>query len=152
MAYTTINALRDDLEGVIEGLNPSGETLGVDEYLRTGDHWSWDDRAATKADRAYTVGPVNPETPTMFGAVDEIDYQGSVDVVVGHVIPNNRRDGEMRRDTDLTQIMQALEKKANFPSGCSLVRHVTTDTVEQTEGKYWKSTMTFEVHFALAAP
>ena len=152
MAYTTINALREDIEDVIAALNPGGETLGCDEYVRTGEHWSWDDRAEASLDRAYTVDPVRAMEPTMFGAVDEIDYQGEVEVTIGHVIPANRRDGEMRRDTDLVQIMQALEKKANFPSGCSLVRHITTDTVEMLESKHWKTIAKYEIHFALAAP
>jgi hypothetical protein len=93
----------------------------------------------------------------MFGAVSEQDYVGPCTITIGHVISGDRETSVARLNTDLLQIKLALEKKANFPSGVSLIRNDDGwDTVESesdsSKGRYWVTEIMFDITYALAAP
>jgi hypothetical protein len=152
MAYTTLNAIKAAIENLIQSLDPVGDPMGNGKYARTGDHFSWDDKPNAQFDRRFTAGDIDRGTPTMFGSIAEIDYAGSIRIRIGHAYSSDMRAGDRRRDTDLAQIQQALEKKNNFPSGVSLVRFDGQVVSDRNVSKHWISTLSFEIHFALQAP
>lgn len=152
MAYTTLNAIKSELEALITSTDPGGNPYGVGKYKRVPTHYSWEDKPKARLDRCFSVSDVDRGTPTMFGSIAEIDYAGSFMVRIGHAYTSDMREGDRRRDTDLAQLQQILEKKTNFPSGVSLVRYDGQTIVERETSKHWITTMTLEIHFALQAP
>jgi hypothetical protein len=149
MAYTTPDALINALAKVVEDLTPTGDAHTQDEYTRLGEV-SWPDRSDSEKDRHFVVSRLSRGIPTMFGTVDEIDYDGSFLVEIGHALLHDETDGVLRRDVDLHQISAALEKKGNFPSGTSLIRWVGESIF--VEEDYWRSVLTFNIWYVLAAP
>jgi hypothetical protein len=151
MAYTTPKAIIDDLYRLVAGLNPAGKAAGgLYRYEARTESRTWADVPDSDKDRRYTVEGLTRSAVQMFGTIDEIDYGGSVQVQIMHAVTRKERDGMVRRDADLHQIAEELEKKANFPAGVSLVR-LDSQTVTQ-QGDHWLTVMAFRINYALAAP
>ena len=151
MATTTLNAIRDSLISTIEGLDPSGKAWKRGKYREGGRGFSWEVRERANYDRRFTVEDLKGGEPTFYGVTAETDYNGSVIIRIGHKITDDRKASIERRDTDLQQIRQNLEKMSNFPTGVSVVRLSSQETVEFREISYWLTNQVFNLHFTLAS-
>ena len=155
MASTTPAAMYTALRKLIKGLDPDGSAHGGEsefEYAAPG--FSWDDvedRAESDIDRRFTVHDLVRGTPQNFGSPSSYDYDGTIRVTIGHAITDDEAEGETRRDADLFQIIEELEKSGNFPSGVSLIRFVD-QTVSRYDESHWVSVLAFEMYFTIAAP
>jgi len=153
MAHTTAKAIINGLYSLIEGLSPDGETEGGNyEFEPRSEAATWDDVPESDKDRRFTIENLFRNEIQMFGTINEIDYGGTFDVHIMHAVTDDEREGMVRRDADLYQIMEELEKKANWTTltGVSLIR-LNGYTIRRTED-FWYSIITFRINFALAAP
>ena len=151
MAYTTTTAIRTALEDVIEALNPASPAMGNDRYRKLPLDREWDDIPDAKIDRGFSVGPITLMRHAMFGVVDERDWIGDVTITLGHAKGKNLDKGMERRNEDYVQVVQAIGKKGNYPSGVSLITHTATRTVRDDK-KFIVTEVDFELLFALEAP
>ncbi len=155
MAATTPAAIYLALRKLIKGLDPDGAAHGGEsEFFYAAPGFSWDDlerRAESDIDRRFTVHSLVRGIPLNFGSPAEYDYDGTIRVTIGHAITDDETEGETRRDTDIYQINEELEKYDNFPPGVSLVRFID-QIIERYDADHWKSVLAFELHYSIAAP
>jgi hypothetical protein len=154
MAFTTPKAIIDGLYSLIKSLDPDGKAAGGGYRFepRSG-ATTWDDVPDSDKDRRFTIEALTRSEIQMFGTINEIDYGGTCQVHIMHNISKEERDGMVRRDADLYQIAEELEKKANWATyltGVSLVRF-NSQTIRKLDN-HWYSILTFRINFALAAP
>jgi hypothetical protein len=156
MAFTTPKAVVDNLYSVIKGLNPDGPAKGGGYRFepRSGAA-DWDSVPDSDRDRRFTIENLRRAEIQMFGTISEIDYRGYFDLHIMHNIGKEERDFMVRRDADLYQLMEELEKKANWDAsipGVSLIRLDSYTITRTTDKKQWHSVLRFRINFTLAAP
>ena len=156
MAYTTPKAVVDNLYTVVKGLDPDGPAKGGGyKYEPRSGASDWDSVPESDRDRRFTIENLHRAEIQMFGTINEIDYGGTFDLHIMHNIGKEERDFMVRRDADLYQIMEELEKKANWDGsipGVSLIRLASYTILRTTDKKHWHSVLKFGINFALAAP
>lgn len=153
MAYTTPKAIIDGLYSLIKSLDPDGKAAGGGyEFEPRSGATTWDKVPESDRDRRFTVEALTRSNVQMFGTINEIDYGGTFQVHIMHNISKEERDGMVRRDADLYQIAEELEKKANWTSltGVSLIRF--NNQLIRKLDNHWYTVMNFRINFALAAP
>ena len=155
MAFTTPKAIIDGLYDLIKSLDPDGRAAGGGYRFepRSG-AVTWDDVPDSDRDRRFTVEALTRNDIQMFGTINEIDYVGTFDVHIMHNVTKEERDGMVRRDADLFQIMEELEDKDNFDTmaGVSLIRKDSYTSPKTMDKKHWYSVLRFRINFTLAAP
>lgn len=152
MTYTTTKAIRRSLESLIKGLDPTGLPMGRPTYKLAASGFEWGERIAkSDVDRKFTVEDIGPGEANTFGLTTEIDYTGRLRIMIGHKKQTNKQDGLERRNTDVIQIQQAVEKKQNFPSGVSNIRWESLTELDD-DPEYWVSEIDFRMTFTLQAP
>lgn len=151
MSYTTTIAIREAIESLITGLDPTGKPMGTPWYRKCAPGFDWDDRAESAVDRHFTVEMIGPGEPTIFGLTDEIDYSAPFQIMIGHLRSTDKQDSLDRMNTDLIQIQQAIEKKQNYPAGVSLMRYESMVLLD-TDENYWITEMDFRTVYTLQAP
>lgn len=153
MAFTTPKAIIDGLYDLIHSLNPDGKAAGGGyEFEPRSEAATWDDVPDSDKDRRFTVENLARAEIQMFGTVNEIDYGGTFQVHIMHNITDDEREGMVRRDADLYQIAEELEKKANWTglTAVTLIRF-NNQTIRRLDD-HWYSIMNFRINFTLAAP
>jgi hypothetical protein len=154
MATTTVTAIYTAFREKILSLDPDGKAHGgAAEFRYAAPGFSWGDmpRAESDWDRRFTVDNLRRGKPIGFGIQAHRQYQGTIQVTIGHFVTDDEHEGQVRRDADLHQIAEELEKKSNFPSGVSPVRLANQVTVK-LGGKFWRTVLTFRLQYYLAAP
>ena len=148
MATTTPQAVLENLRDLIDGLDPRGVAYGNGVYTTIP---SWESNPEADLDRRFCVHDLARGIPQNFGSPSSYDYDGTVRVSIGHSVLDDENQAGIRRDTDLMQIQEVLEKSANFPSGMSLIRFMD-QIIEREDEDHWRSVLVFEIFFTIAAP
>jgi hypothetical protein len=147
MTTTTIAAIKAHAEKYIRGLDPTGSAMGAGKYRVANSGHGWENRPSTETDRCFTVENFKRTEPMFFGSTSETDYRITFEVIIGHVLAAaNREACQTRRDTDIFQIAQYLEESGNFPSGCSIVRLLSSSIAEKSDR--WITTLTFDAQMS----
>ncbi len=151
---TTLTAIRDSLKATIRAIDPGGDPMGQGKYVITDSKFKWEERPNANFDRRITVADIKRGVPLFYGSTTDIDYHGTALVRVGHVIGSDVDSGIDRRDTDLDQIAAVLEKSSNFPAGVSIVRVAGPwgPSLPMPAGKFWLTTMIFDLTYSRLAP
>jgi ATP-dependent RNA circularization protein (DNA/RNA ligase family) len=154
MAYTTPKAIIDGLYDLVKSLDPDGKAAGGGyEFEPRSGAVTWDDAPESDRDRRFTVEALTRNDVQMFGTIDEIDYGGTFQVHIMHNISKEERDGMVRRDADLYQIAEEMEKKANWATHFTAVSLIRFNNQQMRKlEKHWYTIMTFRINFTLAAP
>jgi hypothetical protein len=154
MAFTTPKAIIDGLYDLIKSLDPDGRAAGGGYRFepRSG-AVTWDDVPDSDRDRRFTIEALTRDRPTMIGVISEIDYVGTFQVHIMHNITKEERDGMVRRDADLYQIAEEMEKKANWPTYLPEVFLIRfNNQLVRKLDKHWYTILNFRINFTLAAP
>jgi hypothetical protein len=143
--------MRDALEATVVGLTTSGKILRRKKYRRASTSPQlWDDRSKADLDREFSIENITSDENMTFGGINELDYTGEFDLVIGHSKTGDLKEGERRRDTDLLHIRKNLEAKSNYPTAVWLIRQTNMDTRDLE--KYWITTLTFNILYTVQAP
>lgn len=151
MSYTTLTAIRIALENVVGGLTPTSPHFRRTSYRKGSYNVNWDQKAQTDLDREFEIPEISISEPTMFGTLDEVHYVGEFVLIICHAKTGDVRTGLDRRDTDLRQVISAFSKTSNLPTAVSYIWHNGL-AIQELNDKFWLSTITFDIYFALAAP
>jgi len=152
----TITALRSAIESVIAKISPTGGARGRNKFRRASTSLSnhdWNERASADVDREFRVTSVRRGEILSFGSTTSNTYKGTFSIEIGHNKTGNVEAGWLRMDQDLHLIAATLEKSSNLPDGVHQIRLVEYgDPEDILEGKYWLSTLGFEIIYSMAAP
>lgn len=151
MASTTLAAIRTALETLMVGITLTNTVSGQREFRKIPKGKNWNDVSDGKKDRGFMVGMINEGPATVFGRIDSTHYQGTVTIKVRHKRDPNEEACLDRMNTDLGQIRETLEAKANFPSGVSLVRLNDWSVTEESDA-YWESESEFRMVYQRDLP
>lgn len=142
-----MTAVRDAVEDLIIGLTPAKPHERRTTFKKASGATDWPERIGSDFDREFTVEAITMNEPLFFGKTSETDYNGQIEIIIGHTQTRDRRTGIIRRDEDLQNIKENMEKSGNFPSGVSLMRSSGWESIDID--KYWLTRMTFEIFVTL---
>jgi len=147
---TTLEAIRTALENTIKGISLTNSMPGQRSFAKIPPKYNWDDTPDKHKDRGFRVGFIKEGPATVFGRTNSTHYAGTVSIMLRHKrLPNEERCID-RMNTDLGQLREELEDKANFPSGVSLVRLNNWEISEDDD--YWETEFEFRMVYERALP
>jgi len=154
MATTTPSTIIDTVETLIEGLTPEGGTsVGINSTFRMVADDIYEGYESNWSDRQFRIfGFENVVVDQMYGTTAQVDYISDLDIVIDHVI-GKREASLKRRAEDVHQIIDQLQRYPAFTgfSGVSMIRHTGTEVDEAADHTFWRTTISFEIHYALTS-
>lgn len=152
MATTTLEAIRTALETTLAGISLTNTMPGQRKLRKIPPKNNWDDTPEAKRDRGFMVGLIKEEGAAAFGMTSETLYTATFPVKVRHKRLPPEEKAFDRLNTDLGQIRETLEAKANFPTAVWLVRlNDMGEPVEESDA-FWESTLEFRTVYSRALP
>lgn len=152
MASTTLAAIRAALETTLAGISLTDTTPGQRKLRKIPPGKNWNDVSDQQKDRGFMVGVINEQEASVFGLTASTDYKGTVPIKIRHKRDPNEEASLDRMNTDLGQIRETLEKKANFPSGVSLVRLEDFGSPTEESDAFWETEMIFRLVYSRDLP
>ena len=155
MAYSTPQAILLGISKLIAAQAPAADDHGgCFEFEPRSEATTWEKVADSDKDRRFTVDGLTRDQVTMFGAVSELDCVGTFNVTIMHQVTDDENEGIARRDADLSQIKNAMDKSVNVRAHLTGVSHIrsATQSIQRPEKKFWKSLLQFTIYYSLAAP
>ena len=140
---TTIANIRTAIKSVIDGLTPSGTAHGRASYQQADEYEEWESRAGSDIDREYTIGVMPPGSAMAIGLSTSAPMDTSFVVRIGHWKLADLDEAQERMDTDVYQIVRALEDKDNYSSGVCLIRN--EGATRQSNEERWITDINFRI-------
>jgi hypothetical protein len=152
MSTTTLNTIKEAIEKKIAGLTTTGIALNARKFVRASDYNDWRERPLSDVDRRFTVQMDPGGGWTSFGTLTEHTASSRMVVVIGHIIGQQMEETQKRRDTDARKIVLEMMDPANRPTSVWRIALEPPISSVAVDGKWWETTMRFQVTFSEANP